>query len=447
MIEWDIGPAAEDWSLPASGRRAIIWYRMLGDQRFFERKITAPRALQFTSMGQEAIPISSNEMRKIHRGGEGSSSQSAAGRKVNVSQSRREQPVREPGKPGKAPKEPKEKAKHPILRFIGRTIATLLCLALVAGLFAACSGSKDNNAKADSKKVGIAVLSENGAFTDMRTGIESKLKEKYGDNVTCVYKNAAGDAASLSTIVSDFDNGDYDAVFTIATPATQAFVNQESETPCFFCAVSDPVAAKVMTALDTPDKNATGTSNAIPVSEIIDMGYKLTPDVKKWGFIYSTSQVNATSTVKAAEKYLDSKKIAYAEKTVENSADVKSVTQSLIDGGCDVIFVPNDSVVQDGVSALTELCQEKKIPTYCSSATTVASGCTATLAIDDKGIGEKTAEMAIQYFDGKKVAEIPAQVCGIDYCSVNKTALAAGGLATPTKDTVGYEVKVLEAAK
>ncbi len=41
--------------------------------------------------------------------------------------------------------------------------ATLLCLALVAGLFAACSGSKDNNAKADSKKVGIAVLSENEA--------------------------------------------------------------------------------------------------------------------------------------------------------------------------------------------------------------------------------------------------------------------------------------------
>ena len=33
--------------------------------------------------------------------------------------------------------------------------ATLLCLALVAGLFAACSGSKDDNAKADSKKVAL----------------------------------------------------------------------------------------------------------------------------------------------------------------------------------------------------------------------------------------------------------------------------------------------------
>ena len=137
MIEWDTGPAAEDWSLPASGRRAIIWYRMLGDQRFFERKITAPRALQFTSMGQEAIPISSNEMRKIHRGGEEQPAR-PVGRKVNVSQSRREvhsaaeNRTRTPKAP-KSPKPPKEKSKHPILRFIGRTVATVLCLGIMLG--------------------------------------------------------------------------------------------------------------------------------------------------------------------------------------------------------------------------------------------------------------------------------------------------------------------------
>ena len=137
MIERCIGPAAEDWSLPASGRRAIIWYRMLGDQRFFERKITAPRALQFTSMGQEAIPISSNEMRKIHRGGEEQPAR-PVGRKVNVSQSRREarpaveNRTRTPKAP-KSPKPPKEKSKHPILRFIGRTVATVLCLGIMLG--------------------------------------------------------------------------------------------------------------------------------------------------------------------------------------------------------------------------------------------------------------------------------------------------------------------------
>lgn len=330
-------------------------------------------------------------------------------------------------------------------------LAVILSMLFVAAAFSACSAAEKDNSEtsnntAATKKVGIVALTENGAFTDMRDGITAKLNEKYGEgNIDIQYKNANGDATALSSIVSAFDDGSYDAVFTIATPATQGFVNLESATPNFFCAVSDPVAAQVMTKLETPDKNATGTSNAIPVSEIIDMGYKMTPDVKKWGFIYSTSQVNATSTVKSAEEYLKSKNIAYSEKTVENSADVKSVTQALIDDGCDVIFVPNDSVVQDGVSALAELCLENKIPTYCSSATTVASGCTATLAIDDKGIGEKTAELAIQYFDGKKVAEIPAVVCGIDYCTVNTEYLKALGIETPTKDTVGYEIQAIGA--
>ena len=86
---------------------------------------------------QEAIPISNNEMRKIHRGGEEQPAR-PVGRKVNVSQSRREvhsaaeNRTRAPKAP-KTPKPPKEKSKHPILRFIGRTIATVLCLGIMLG--------------------------------------------------------------------------------------------------------------------------------------------------------------------------------------------------------------------------------------------------------------------------------------------------------------------------
>jgi penicillin-binding protein 1A len=86
---------------------------------------------------QEAIPISNNEMRKIHRGGEEQPAR-PVGRKVNVSQSRREvhsaveNRTRAPKAP-KSPKPPKEKSKHPILRFIGRTVATVLCLGIMLG--------------------------------------------------------------------------------------------------------------------------------------------------------------------------------------------------------------------------------------------------------------------------------------------------------------------------
>ena len=76
-------------------------------------------------------------MRKIHRGGEEQPAR-PVGRKVNVSQSRREvhsaaeNRTRAPKAP-KSPKPPKEKSKHPILRFIGRTVATVLCLGIMLG--------------------------------------------------------------------------------------------------------------------------------------------------------------------------------------------------------------------------------------------------------------------------------------------------------------------------
>lgn len=79
-------------------------------------------------------------MRKIHRSGEDSPSRASAGRKVNVSNSRREQPA-QPPKKTKAPKEPKEPRRgHPVLRFLGRAIATLICLGIMAGsLLAVCA--------------------------------------------------------------------------------------------------------------------------------------------------------------------------------------------------------------------------------------------------------------------------------------------------------------------
>ena len=69
-------------------------------------------------------------MQKIHRNDGGTSSPQATGRKVNVNNSRREPSA----KPPKEPKEPKEKSRHPILRFLGRAIATVVCLGIMLGV-------------------------------------------------------------------------------------------------------------------------------------------------------------------------------------------------------------------------------------------------------------------------------------------------------------------------
>lgn len=327
-----------------------------------------------------------------------------------------------------------------------KKIAAVFFAAVIAvSCLAGCSNGGKSSGSSENGKFGIVVQTgANGAFVDMKDGIIEEMKSNGYENAVFDYKDAQGDSSALSTIISAMDDGSYDAIFTIGTACTQSFVNLSSETPCFFCAVSAPVEAQVITDMNTPDKNATGTSNAIPVGDIIEMGYKITPDVTKWGFVYSTSQVNAVDTVESAQEYLDSKNISYESATVETSADVKSAAETLISNGCDVIFVPNDAIVQDGVQALSQVCEEAGIPTYCSSATTVSSGCLATLAIDDKGIGAKTADKCLEYLNGTAITDIPAEVVGIDYCTFNSSVAASLNIETPSSDVIGYEVQVVE---
>ena len=152
-------------------------------------------------------------------------------------------------------------------------------------------------------KVGVIQMIDNGAFADMRDGFSEELTEKYtGGKVDIVYKNAQGDAAALNTICQEMADSGVDLIATIATPATQAMVNLETDIPVFFIAVSNPVGAGVITDMEKPDKNATGTSNAIPVEDIFALSDKLTPDCKTYGMLYNTSEINSVSTVENAKR-------------------------------------------------------------------------------------------------------------------------------------------------
>ena len=286
-------------------------------------------------------------------------------------------------------------------------------------------------------KVGIIQMIENGAFNDMREGFIRELRDQgYGeDRLEIDYKCAQGDATNLQTIAQGMSDGSYDLVATIATPPTQAMVNLESETPVIFIAVSAPVAAGVITEMEKPDKNATGTSNAIPVADIFKLSEQLTPDAKSFGMLYCTSEVNSVNTVESAKAYCKENGLEFKEAVVTNSSEVQQAAQSLVDS-VDAIFIPNDSVIQSAMTLVTEVARDAKIPVYGSSATMVDSGAFATIAISDTEIGAQSADMAIQYLEGTAIADIPAVVVPASATVVNQTTMEALGLDIPADDTM-----------
>ena len=304
-----------------------------------------------------------------------------------------------------------------------KTIAMLLTLILTL----TCSLAFAD----DMIHVGIIQMADNGAFTDMREGFIDRMRELgyTEDKMTFTYRNALGDMTQLvANCEAALDDG-IDVAVTIATPPTQAFCNMESGVPQFFISVSNPVGAGVITDMATPDMNATGTSNAIPVSEMFKLSDQLTPGCKVYGLLYCQSEINSVSTAKQAKEYMDANGLEYVEAIVTNVSEVQMAVDTLLER-VDAIFVPNDSVIQTAMTVVADSAAEMGVPVYGSSAVMVQSGAFATISIGDRDIGAITADMLHTFLTGAPIEEIPAVVVDEFTMVINKT----------TADLIGADI-------
>ena len=286
-----------------------------------------------------------------------------------------------------------------------KKIIALVVLLVVLFSAVACTSQE----KSDTLTVGIIQLTDNGAFTDMREGFINRLRELgyTEDKLIIVEKSAQGDMSNLNSICQEMVNSGVDLVATIATPASQSMVNMNTDIPVIFISVGDPTGAGIISNMEKPDKNATGTSNAIPVDEMFKMADSLTPGIETYGILYNTSEKNSVTTVEKAKVYFDTNGIQYVEAVVPDSSEVQQATQSLI-GKVDAIFVPNDSKVQAAMPQVADIAKTAQIPVYGSSAVMVESGAFATISISDIEIGALSADMADQVLKGTQIDQIPA---------------------------------------
>ena len=322
-----------------------------------------------------------------------------------------------------------------------KVFAVMAAVVMTAGV-AACSSSTEESSSGDSSdktKIGIVQMADNGAFTDMREGFIAQMNAKgYDDsNTEFIYKNAQGDASNLNTICQQMVSDGVDLVATIATPATQAMVNMKSDIPVVFISVSDPVGAGILSDMNAPENNATGTSNAIPVEDIFGLADELTPGIEKYGILYTSGEVNAVNTANSAKEYLDAAGIGYEEIVVTNSSEVQQAAQQLC-SECDAIFVPNDSVIQSAMPVVTAAAREAKVPVYGSSAVMVDEGAFATVAVSDTEIGAASADMAVEILQGKTAAEVPSVVVPATATVINKTTMEALGITVESTEGITF---------
>ena len=277
-----------------------------------------------------------------------------------------------------------------------RSIMTLiLALSAVFGLYAAPA------------KLRIAIVQpmSHTSLNQIRDTIIAELKAS-GRAFDIVTQDAHGDTSSLATIFQNIRSKGADIIVPIATPSAQSAKNVFDGTsiPIVFAAVSDPVAAG-LTGEDS--RNITGVSNSIPSAKIVQLISDFQPKYKKIGFLYTSSETNSVSTIKAAKAYCDQNGIAYAEASIASPTELLAAVNSLVAKGVDALYTGNDNTIASAMPAYTDAAYSKGIPIYCGADSMVADGGLATIGIDYVQLGKQVAAMVIKVADGTAPSALP----------------------------------------
>ena len=318
-----------------------------------------------------------------------------------------------------------------------KILSVVTALSLSLALLAGCGGSSSSSAPASSAeetssaggkfKVGIIQMMEHPSLDEIRTAFLDEMAALgYGeDQVEFLYQNGQNDATVMNTICQQFVGDEVDAIVAIATNAAQSAAAATSDIPIIFSAVTDPVAAQLLSDPTAPDGNATGTSDAIAVDQIFALAEELTPGIQTYGFIYNLGEVNSVSVISDAKAYLDEQGIAYVESTVTNSGEVAQSAQALLDQGADAIFVPIDNTVASAMTNLSDIATQAQVPVYVAADSMVKDGALATVGVNYTNLGKQTAAMAVKVLEGTPVSEIPVEVLDEYSVVVNEETAAA----------------------
>ena len=289
---------------------------------------------------------------------------------------------------------------------------TALLLTLVMAIsLTACGGGETNSGSEDKIKIGVLQQLEHVALDQAREGFIKALEDndlKDGEKIVLDIQNAQADQSNLQTMADRLISEENDIILAIATGAAQTVAGKTKDIPILITAVTDPVDAGLVNSMENPGTNVSGTSDASPMAEQIDLMLQLSPNVKTVGVLYTSSEDNSVLQVSQLKPILAAKNLEIVEQTVTNSNDVQQATQSIVNK-CDAIYIPTDNVLASSIALVASVANDAKVPVIVGESGMVTGGGFATIGIDYFNLGYQTGEMAVRILNGEDVSTMAVE--------------------------------------
>ena len=291
----------------------------------------------------------------------------------------------------------------------------VICALLSCLILSACGTDNRNNqtglASDDTYKIGIIQYMKHSSLESATKGFKDELANLGfvdKENVILEYANASGDSGNAEAIITKFVNDGVDLIFANATPAAQNAANQTSDIPIIITSVTDPKASGLVVDNTNPGVNLTGTSDMADMKLQIGLVHNLLPNAKNIGVMYCSSEQNSIYQAELAKQEIEQLGLVYQEFTVSDSTYVQSSAQSSI-GHIDVMFVPTDNLMAESITTIISVLDEANIPVVGGFADVAYKGGLAAYGVNYYALGQQSARMAVDVFNGKDISTMPIQ--------------------------------------
>ncbi|MFJ7991418.1 ABC transporter substrate binding protein [Peribacillus frigoritolerans] len=288
-------------------------------------------------------------------------------------------------------------------------------MTLVAGLLlAGCGNEKEKDmAKDESGKdtfnIGVTQIVQHDSLDQAYEGFQAALKDS-DINAKYDLQIAQGDQNNSQTIANNFVGDKVDLIFANSTPSALSALNATKDIPIVFTSVTDPVAGELVTSLEKPGGNVTGTTDSHP--EAIAKSMKFLAEelgAKTIGTVYNTGEQNSVVQIKNVKAEAKKAGLKVVEASVSTSADVKQATESLI-GKADAFYIITDNTVVSALESVISVANDQDIPLFVGELDSVNAGGFAAYGFSYYDIGYEAGQKAVEILkDGKKPGDIPVQ--------------------------------------
>lgn len=313
---------------------------------------------------------------------------------------------------------------------------------LLAGLFAAGLMA---HAPAWSQSVAVMSIVEHPALDAVRDGVKEALADAgYTEEkgLKWQYQTAQGNTAIAAQIARKFIGDRPDVIVAIATPTAQAVVSATKDIPIVYSAVTDPVAAQLVTTMEASGTNVTGVSDRLSLERQIELIKKVVPDAKRVGMVYNPGEANSVVVVKAMRELLPEQGMSLVEATAPRTVDVGAAARSLV-GKVDVIYTNTDNNVVSAYEALVKVGTDAKMPLIASDTDSVVRGAIAAIGINYFDLGKQTGRSVVRILKGEKPGDIASESSDNLELFVNPGAAQKQGV-TLADDFIKSATKVIE---